>query len=80
MITSLCDLEEDDRENLLATIRNIGLDGMFIHGNVKETDPVSSIAYAAWEMLADGMGEDDGLQCLIDEYNNIVSGESDGVS
>lgn len=67
-IESLGDLDETDREAVIGAIENLGLDSIFREA-VKRTDSLTRITYTAWEMMADGMGEDDGHKALVDEIN-----------
>lgn len=73
-IKDIGDLEERHREMVINTVRNLGLDMMFKQGfgYTKETDSPRQIARAAWEMLADGVGENEGLKYFIDEFNHMV--------
>lgn len=73
-IKDIGDLEERHREMVMATVQNLGLDQMFKpgFGHTKETDSPYQIARAAWELLADGLGENEGLECFIEEYNHLV--------
>ena len=72
-IKSLSDLKDKHRDTMIRTVENLGLDTLFTVYGCKRTDSAYSIAHRAWELLADGLSEDEGERYLIDEFNHIAS-------
>lgn len=70
-ITSLGSLKECDRPLIVATIANLGIEGMYDKWTSPVTSSPSTLANSAWSYIADGMGEDAAYEYLLGEINHL---------
>lgn len=61
----------NNRAIVIATIENIGLDSVF-ERCPRETAKPYDMLHHAWELLADGLGENKSHDYLLEELNHIA--------